>query len=323
MRRETMIFVGATTIFLLLALGVGWTVFHGSPAWSTGSPRAGGEPDMSVEEAGQFAGRQFEGTRKQHLKNAARYQSLQFKPVPCDVNAVAPALRSALENRLNSRDADRSVLVTLPPDALTLLAERTARLLMATAGCPVQEYIRSLSPATVLRLPPNETAMRAILTNFVGGGSASSDLQSTADLATAFERLLNVSTNLRSGGARVTGWSDQPAGCECSIAWIAADDERRDLLGTRVPQADKFYWYGMLAQSAFVFHQAPVEWREALKLNKRILWSNVILIVRTLDGDTYPLHLQFWYDAPRRTWWLEQASRRSSIRAANGPPPAF
>jgi hypothetical protein len=322
MKRDHCITITGTVVFLVLAFGLGTAYFRGSPAGTDGSS-VDGAADMSVAEAGHFTGAKYRETRQQHLKNAARYQLLPFVVIPAQRDTLASALLSTLQRRLASKQRDQAIAATLSPEVLKGLSMHLALLLQATAGLGADDYLKGLPDSRVLRPPPNVDAMNAVLSEYGGSALAEPNLASPKALRDAFERLAKLGCGFRSGGAQVVDWSADAQGLQCSIDWIRSEQDSRDLLWTRLPRQDLFYWYGMLAQAAFIFNQPPYAWRDVLRRDRQVLWSQAIIVVRSRDGDVYPLHVQSWYDSAKQTWWLEQASRRSSIRAANGPPLAF
>lgn len=294
--------------------------FRRDPTSSLVDPEA--SRDMSVEEAGIYAAPKYRSARQQHLANRRQYELLAYSPM-VDVRSLAARLRPEVQSRIDSgSEATRRAAARVGSPAIDELCLHLSALLCATGPSSYEQYLAALPPGRRFVLPRNDAAVRYACDQFAPKASGWVDLRTDASLERVFRALFEASVDHAAGILRTAAYSVNPKGFALTLDEVPPERVGGDLLSNVLVQRDLLYWFGSLAQGALIF-TAPETAPEMAGAGTRHLCAHAAFVVRAKGGETFPIHFQCWFDPSAGRWWLIQATRRSSIRAANGPPLVF
>lgn len=275
--------------------------------------------EMSIEEAGNFAGPSYLTARQQHLSNRDAYRALASMPVPATVPDARSALKALVHGALESEPADRAALAKpgLPANVRDQLVEHLAVVFMVASGLEQSEYLASLPAGSKVVVDPDSGPLRFVRDQFGVG--------SDADPKELFSGLYELNRGFREGANNASRWASANDGFRLAVDWVKAGDDL-DLIYRELDslpdasEADRVYafWFGMLAQGAIVCHQPPTPF-EAAAGDRAILLAHANLIMQSAD-DAFPVEVKCWFDSESQRWWTLAVARRSAIRLANGPP---
>lgn len=283
------------------------------------SPPPGEESGVAISDAGQFTGAKYRGMRESHAKNQKLYAQLSFVSMS-STSSLTAQLSNIIKRKL---DSDEYRAMALPPEALQALPAFLGRTIASRQSLSFDEYLQGLPPQLIAKEPTPSGMITDFYSFWMSDASPPQPLSDPSALKRAAREMFEKEQNHRGGGARLESWVPDDSGFAVALQWLKPEKPATDLLIDRLPEADLAFWYGQMAQGALVIFQPPTSWQDKLKRQGRLLWAHVIMIVRTRDGDMFPLHIECWFDPETSQWHLYHASRRSSVRAGNSPPMIF
>lgn len=319
--RRPSLLAGIATILLVVFLYGIWQAFHtGNPFTLPGSSQSAreqaGKGDMSVEEAGAFAGDRYRSARRNHLENRAQYLRLPFSPIPSTTAQVAESLKDPVRSELS-----RAGLSAREAEA-DRLCEALAAAIGRAAGLADEQYLASLPADALMAVPPNLTSaeMQGLYDVFLDDASRPDfENPDSDDVRRIFADLSAMTRNHHAGAVLARDWSLTDGGLVLLVDRVTPGDVNFDFLMDQIKPGDSLYWYGSLADAAFMFHLPTTSRKERAESEGSLLVAHAGLIVRSLSGDAYPILLRAWFDAPAGVWRVDGFSRRSSIQVGNAP----
>jgi hypothetical protein len=270
--------------------------------------------DLPMDARGFFKGDEFRGARSSYVRNLKRFAELSDWLDASDPRSVQDHLRRAIAARAPAQP-------DVPSTTLERLAQHWSAVVCWSAGSiDASRYLELLpvgtSPWGLAPVDAADPVFSGLWNQASGERPDSPDVSAfrSTDQQT-LSRFLESMRSLQPDSARI-GWlcGDQHRGVRVSL-WRGPGEPSH--LDRDLSAADLEYWHGQLAQGAVTVTsgvgtvETPVE--------SDTLRARLMLIVRTRDGDAYPLHVTSRYLHRNGKWVIETASRRSSIRAANLP----
>lgn len=261
--------------------------------------------DMTIDEAGFFAGPKHEYLRKDYLINLKGYQSLQMHPATPDAVKAKVILREPLTKLLRMDDISAATLSSMPAQAFEDLLERVSVVLARASGMALEDYKRNLDEALPITIPANLSADEL---NMAKSGEV--------ELRRLFDESYVRSLSDSKDQHRVVGWSlTASTGFVGRMAQTPADREDDDVLINSLTAEQVGSFRGKVAQGAKVFHTVPGGWNTLAKQHQVVSRFETALVVEDASGDRYPLWFSFVYEPEQARWWLKSSSRTVSIRA--------
>lgn len=322
--------------YILLASALAVCIFIGLSVWlmwryygtSTIVLPDGREvPDLSMAEAGDFAGEEFKPMREEYVRKLEQYRTLETADIPAaDPAAATRLIRPLLERCMEGDEASLEAVASLPGDAVQKLAEQMGLVLSRLAGLPRKEYEALLPTAARVKEPVQQAATKYMVDTYSPGGMALPGPDATpSDWRELFKAIYALNLEYDDGGTLLTGIVVEPAGFKCALSVLPSAVASPGSLKDRLDPESFEFLLGAATQMQMIFHQRaePETWEELADQYDRIAHAQLVFVVENRAGDRYPMTFWCWYDPANEAWWLRSVQRTTSIRALMTPSFAF
>jgi hypothetical protein len=281
-------------------------------------------PQSLIGEIGPYSASGYAGTLQSYLENLQVYKTLSTVDIAPNLSpeSIAVLLTPAIEAALRRDPISEAIAKRQSPDVIESLGAHISLMVARCAGMPCDEYLRRVaSTGAVMRLPDNMALLQYVVHTFLPQSTipaADSDAQAVRGL---FTKIYDLGLTYRSGASRIVAWSNDGDGFLSYLREIPLPKTYGDLIFNSLDEEKRHLYFGSMSQSALVFNRAP-DFPD-LPASGNVLCSEVVVIVKTADGDFYPIIFQSYLDPLARIWRLRYANRQSSLRAATTPHLVF
>ena len=283
--------------------------------------------DLSVAEAGTFAGSEFASSRRRYLEWLDAHERFEASSVPVDAphqirTVVAPLVHAALE-----RDASLPDAIELPDAAADKLGLVVTRLVSSLAGVAPEHYL-SLLPHGVEAGSPTYPGLVESFENDFGVDASVPPDASSDQWRDSFLSIYRTRLTYDDGRLLVRGILADPLTFYCAVD-VHAHARLKSLLEERYGEKVHRRLTAVLGMEMPIFFQGvrhdehTHEPDESRPRGSVPLDATVAFVVETAGGDRYPVIAYLEYNPERQEWVLVHIYRHVSIRQAVAPTPVF
>jgi hypothetical protein len=262
--------------------------------------------DLPLADTGIFGEGKFEHLRRRHLQHLAETERLAFLDLRWTGSALqGEAELRALAQRTIDADAEsKALLERLGAGTRDDLHDAIALVFARLAGMPLSEYRDAMRSRRGWKTP-------VLLPEAWGMGPG----QSLADQPEAtFDQLYD---EWSAEHARVIGVSTDPTAWSALIGQRATNRGGAGLLHPSSWTASEAALFsGAISTKAFIFHRWPEDWETFAASVSSVVQAEIALIVRTANGDRYPMRFAFVYDDKAMRWRLTRVFQVGTVRLA-------
>lgn len=267
-----------------------------------------------IDEIKGFEGPDSAELRRAYKKSFERLSAASYESVSAELDANRTTTRSIIEFAMAHNRGDELEL----PDEIMIAYEAHLNLLISRLGGLASEvYLDHLGGHGALRLPESSTYLKARLSKHLGESLPAKDDE--AGLRRIFLQYGEMVDRFRDGRDRIMGIATGGGGLVFATEKGAGD--RGDLFSDALSPQEIETLIGRMSQGVPVI-TAPSARTSAGTIPESASWTaHLVIAVKTVGGDIYPISIQSYYDPMSRAWWLVHVARQISPRAATAPPP--
>ncbi len=264
--------------------------------------------DLSVADVGTFASDRYAAVRKIYLSNLIRYRQASLHVIPTvDHPETFGQIRDAIRQHLARSKRDRDAIEAANVHDVDAVARLLAKVLMRASGQSLDSYL--VDPVNF----GGRFEVPGQLVSSVGPISLT-DAVGSKRLVNEFGQWYEkYAANDGRSLIQKWGWTGPLPVMAFAVKQNDPEAPYADVVGEVLDRSELEYLRGGVSQSSMMFHLPPAS---AFSRGGRSVRFEVVFLVEDRSADRYPLWVNLGFDSKEDRWWLINAFRTTSVRAA-------